>query len=119
MIVVGELDAGLLAGFAGFVEEITARFHPPGSTRCFSSIQGRRCSCGRRFSRPPELPATFFRRRHSRHGRRGMQGVLVEDGADILRRMIEVAGEFHFLVAGAATFARVAFEVGFHGVATV
>jgi len=49
--------------------------------------------------------------------RGGGQAVLVKDRPDVLRRMIEVASEFDFLVAGGGDFRDGALEVGFHGVA--
>src|SRR5882762_9661143 len=49
--------------------------------------------------------------------RRRGQAILIEDGADVFRRMIEVAGEFDFLVADGGDFRDGAFEVSLHGVA--
>ncbi len=49
-------------------------------------------------------------------GGRG-QAILVEDGANVLRSVVEVAGEFDFLVADGGDFGDGAFEVGLHGVA--
>src|SRR5713226_4819320 len=118
MIVVAELDAGLFASLAGAIEEVSGAppatgldallFVDPGANDVAVADDLR----GLQSFRP------FFLANVVAHvaGRRG-QAILVEGCADVLRRMIEVAGEFDFLVPGGSDFRDGAFEVGFHGVA--
>ena len=118
MIVVGELDAGLLAGFAGFVEEIHGALPSAGlDALLFINPGTDHVTMAHDFRGLQSFRPLFFDDVIADMAGGGSQGALVEDGADILRRMIEVAGEFHFLVAGGGYFREGAFEVGFHGVA--
>src|SRR5258708_30450861 len=118
MIVIAELDAGFFAGFAGAIEKIGGAlpsagldallFVDPGANDVAVADDFR----GLQSLRPLFLDDVVA----YVAGRRG-QAILVEDRADVLRRMVEVAGEFDFLVAGGSDFRDGAFEVGFHGVA--
>src|SRR5713226_3525261 len=118
MIVIAELDAGLFAGFAGFIKEFGGALPAAGLSALFlinpwaADIAVADDFGGFESFRPLFLDDVVA---HVA-GRRG-QAILVEERADSLRRMIKVAGELDFLVASGGDFRDGAFEVGFHGVA--
>src|SRR6266481_1428807 len=108
VIVVGELDAGFFAGFAGFVEEFggalpAARF----GTLFLVDPRADDIAVTHDLGGFESLRPLFFDDVVTRvAGRRG-KTILVEDGADMFRRMAIVArvvskntGELDFLVAG-------------------
>src|SRR5712664_1222346 len=118
MIVVGELDACFLAGFAGAIEEIDGALPSAGlHALLFVNPGADDVTVADDFRGLQSFRPLFFDDVVADVTGGGGQGVLVEDGADILRRMIEVAGEFDFLVADGCDFGERALEVGFHGVA--
>src|SRR4029077_17786711 len=118
VIVIAELDAGLFAGIAGAIEEIRGALPAAGFDALLFVNPGTNDVAvaddlgGLESFRPllfDDVVANVA-------GRRG-QAVLVQDGADVFRRVIEVAGKFDFLVADGSDFRDGAFEVGLHGVA--
>src|SRR5216683_4229454 len=105
VIVIAELDAGLLAGFAGAIEELRGAlpsaglgalyFADPGANDVVlpdgvRDLQGLR-------------PHHFDGGVIDVYGRRS-QTVLVEYGADVFRGMSEIAGEFDFLITDGGDF---------------
>jgi len=118
MIVVGELDAGFLAGFAGFVEEIHGALPAAGLDALFFVNPGADdVAVADDFRGLQSFRPLFFDDVVADVAGGRSQAIFVEDGTDVLRRVVEVAGEFDFLVAGGGDFRDGAFEVGFHGVA--
>src|SRR5260370_23054702 len=105
MIVVDELDAGLFAGFAGAIEEVSGA-RPATGLDALLFVNPRANDVvmaddfrGFESLRPLFLDGVVV---HVA-GRRG-QAILVEDRADVLRMMVEEAGDFDLLVAGGSDF---------------
>src|SRR5467141_1257428 len=118
MIVVAELDADLFAGFAGAIEEIRGAFPAAWfDALFFVNPRANDVVVAYDFGGLQSLAPLFFDDVVANVARRRGQAILVEGGADVFRSMIEVAGEFDFLVADGGDFREGAFEVGLHGVA--
>src|SRR5260370_26872728 len=118
MIVVAELDAGLFAGLAGAIEEVGGA--PPATglgALLFVDPGANDVAVADDFRGLQSFRPFFLDNVVGDVARRRGQAILVEDRADVLRRMVEVAGEFGFLVPGGSDFRDGAFEVGLHGVA--
>src|SRR5260370_37451795 len=101
MIVVAELDAGLFAGLAGAIEEVRGAPPSAGLDALFLVDPRANDVAVADDLRGFESLRPLFLDDVVAHvaGRRG-QASLVEGRADVLRRMVEAAGEFDFLVAG-------------------
>src|SRR6266436_4113079 len=118
VIVIAELDAGFLAGFAGFIEEFGGALPAAGFGALFFVNPGTNDVgldddlCGFEGLRPLFLDYVVA---HMAGG--GGQAVLVEERADVFRGMVKIAGEVDFLVADSGDFRDGAFKVGLHGVA--
>src|SRR6267378_3615326 len=118
VIVIAELDAGFFAGFAGFVEEVGGALPAAGfGALLFVNPGANDIVVADDLGGFESFRPLFFDDVIADvAGRRG-QAILVEDGADVFRRMIEIPGEFDLLVTGGGDFRDGAFEVGLHGLA--
>src|SRR6267143_6197632 len=115
---VAELDAGFFAGFAGAIEKVRGAFPATGFYALFFvDPRANDVAMAYDFRGFESLRPLFFDDVVAHVARRRGQAILVEDRAEVFRSMIEVAGEFDFLVAGGGDFRDGAFEVGLHGVA--
>ena len=118
MVVVAKLDAGLFAGFARFVESFDDVLPTVGGF-AFLLIDVRaddiRVSDGLRGVNGFR-PFILNDVKADVAGRSG-KAVAIQDRPHLFRRMIEVAGEFHFLVADRSNFGDGAREVRLHGIA--
>src|ERR1700737_2327814 len=118
VIVVGELDAGFLAGFAGGIEKIGGAFPStgfgalffvnPGANKKFvadgvSGVEGLR-------------PFLFDGDVIAMGGRRG-EMVSVEHGANFFWSFVKLAGELDFFVSSGGNFGEGAAHIGLQGVA--
>src|SRR6266581_1511905 len=125
MIVIAELDASFLAGFAGAIEEIRRTLPAAGlGTLLLVYPRTNDVAVADNLGGFEGLRPLFFDDVVARMARRRSQAILVENGADVFRRTAVVAGvgrknagEFDFLVADGGDFRDAAFEVGFHGFA--
>src|SRR5882672_2120205 len=118
MIVVPELDARFLAGLTGAVEQIHGALPSAGlHALLFVNPRTDDVAVADDFRGFQSFRPLFFDDVVADVAGRGGQAILVEDLANVLRRMIEVAGKFHFLVADGGDFRDGACEVRFHGVA--
>lgn len=118
VVVVGELDAGFLAGFAGFIEKISGTLPSAGLGALFFVNPGADQEFVAEGVRGIERLRPFFFDDHviAMRGRRS-EVVRVEHGANGLGSFIEVTGEFDFFVADGGDFGEGAVHVEFHGVA--
>src|SRR5437879_2846609 len=118
MIVIAELDAGLLAGFAGFIKEFGSALP---AVRFFALLfinpRTNNVAVADDFRGLESLGPLFLDDVIIDMARRRCQAILVEDRANVLRGMVKVSGEFDFLLACGGDFRDSAFEVGFHGIA--
>src|SRR5205807_339939 len=117
-VVVAELNAFFLAGFSGFVKEFGGTFPAARlGALLFVNPGTDDIAVADDFGGLERFVPMFFYEVVGHMARRRGQTVLVEGGANILWRMIEITGEFDFFVAGSRDLGNRAFYVRFHGVA--
>ena len=116
MIVIAELDAGFFAFFAGFVEEIRGAFPAAGiAALLFVNPGTNDVAVADDFGSLKSFRPLFFNDVVADVAGRGNQAVLVEQLANVFRRVVEVSGEFDFFIASGGDFGDGVRKVGLHG----